>query len=68
MSEYRTVRRWNSFFSHWYYTLEKKFTYKKWFSKKERVGWEYVAGNSLDQWEPDEWNEFNIVERITIEP
>ena len=61
MEEYRIVRHYVGFFSHWAYRLEKKFSW--WFFGK-KTGWKQVAGNQLTTSIPDEWRQLNITEEI----
>lgn len=64
-NEYRIIKHYEGFFCHYAYDLEKKIHYKflwfKWHS------WIKVAGNSLTKYIPDEWNELNIIDVITVD-
>lgn len=61
-NEYRTVRYFHGFFSHYCYKLEVKRYWK--FLWMSGIEWDEVAGNSLTQEIPYEWQQFNIVDHI----
>jgi hypothetical protein len=63
-AEYRIVKYYVGFFTHWAYRLEKRIYW--WFFGK-RTGWEDIAGNSNTTAVPDDWRELNIIEEITEE-
>jgi len=66
MTEYRIVKRWQSFFSHWYYTLEKKEITKFLWMRFEN--WQKVGGNNLTTSIPAQWKEFCNHEPIIEKP
>lgn len=62
--QYRIVKIYCGFFSHWYYELQ---VYKKWrFFWTWYESWKRVAGNALEETVPDEWRELNIIYEITL--
>lgn len=65
MAEYRIVKKYNSFFSHWHYELQKKVNWS--FLWWKGFYWNYAAGNSLTKYIPNDWDDLNIVEQITEE-
>jgi hypothetical protein len=66
MTEYRIVKRWQPFFSRWYYNLEKKEVTRFLWWKFEN--WENIGGNTLDTSIPPTWKEFCNNEPIIENP
>lgn len=66
MKEYRIVKYWVGFFSHYAYRLEVKVEGR--FLWQNYTRWDEIAGNHLTTYIPDSWSEFNVIEQIEGNP
>lgn len=62
MKEYRIVRNYHGFFSHYCYKLQQKRCWR--FLFWTGIVWDDIAGNSLTTEIPESWLDFNIVDKI----